>query len=244
MSAVSIESILNSHTNVKDSLSPTSSPRPLFPSISIPRELTLLERSAEEPTDEPDDERPLAERVYMFSQLLSDLEDICDLQMPFLDQMMDDLSENLSGSNEEEEDEAEDPDQQDYGISFFRGEYSWNMQAKKEEIPVADEEEDSEDECDVEVLSNASQTNEQMDPVIGRWTNRDVHDVKYNEDKLAITFKAGRLGIFGLAINWYSNLPYQSWELRPDVKELLSISPWKNSLNNYDFFFQTRLSDI
>lgn len=53
----------------------------------------------------------------------------------------------------------------------------------------------------------------------GRWSIRDVHDPKFNEEKLAIQFRCGRLGYFGLAINWYCNLPYQTWELKPDTKE-------------------------
>lgn len=54
---------------------------------------------------------------------------------------------------------------------------------------------------------------------VGKWSNRDVHDVKFNEEKLSIQFKFGRLGTFGLAINWYNNLPFQAWELKPDVKK-------------------------
>ena len=53
---------------------------------------------------------------------------------------------------------------------------------------------------------------------VGKWTTRDVHDVKFNEDKLTIQFRFGRLGMFGFAANRYSNLPYQTWELKPDPK--------------------------
>lgn len=50
--------------------------------------------------------------------------------------------------------------------------------------------------------------------VIGRWSTRDIHDPKFNEEKLAIQFRAGRMGSFGLAVNWYANLPFQTW-VRP-----------------------------
>lgn len=53
---------------------------------------------------------------------------------------------------------------------------------------------------------------------IGRWSIRDIHDSKFNEDKLAIQFRSGRLGVFGLAVNWFSNLPFQTWDLKPDLK--------------------------
>lgn len=59
-----------------------------------------------------------------------------------------------------------------------------------------------------------------MKNVIGRWSIRDVHDSKFNEEKLAIQFRSGRLGYFGLAVNWYSNLPFQTWEIKPDAKKL------------------------
>lgn len=54
--------------------------------------------------------------------------------------------------------------------------------------------------------------------IIGRWSTRDVHDPKFNEEKLALQFRAGRLGYFGLAVNWYANLPFQTWECKPDIK--------------------------
>ncbi|KAH8281343.1 hypothetical protein KR018_011457, partial [Drosophila ironensis] len=52
----------------------------------------------------------------------------------------------------------------------------------------------------------------------GKWSTRDVHDTKFNEDKLSIQYRTGRLGIFGFALNKYSNMPYQTWDLRPDFK--------------------------
>lgn len=58
---------------------------------------------------------------------------------------------------------------------------------------------------------------------IGKWCTRDVHDVKFNEDKLTIQFRIGRLGVFGFAANRYSNLPYQTWEMKPDVKMYVNL---------------------
>lgn len=49
---------------------------------------------------------------------------------------------------------------------------------------------------------------------MGHWSNRDIHDVKFNEDKLTIQFRTGRLGFFGFAANRYSNLPFQVEYLR------------------------------
>ncbi|XP_037899532.1 dynein intermediate chain CFAP94, axonemal [Glossina fuscipes] len=57
----------------------------------------------------------------------------------------------------------------------------------------------------------------------GKWSIRDVHDTKFNEDKLSIQFRTGRLGTFGFALNRYSNMPYQTWELKPDFKNFDTI---------------------
>ncbi|XP_014297583.1 uncharacterized protein LOC103573796 isoform X3 [Microplitis demolitor] len=49
------------------------------------------------------------------------------------------------------------------------------------------------------------------------WSTQDVHDIKYNEEKQIITFRTGRLGIHGLAAFKFINLPFQSWELKPET---------------------------
>ncbi|CAK9799510.1 Dynein axonemal intermediate chain 7 [Anthophora plagiata] len=49
------------------------------------------------------------------------------------------------------------------------------------------------------------------------WSTKDVHDVKFNEEKQTIAFRIGRLGVHGLAAYNYANLPFQSWELKPET---------------------------
>ncbi|XP_006623978.1 axonemal 84 kDa protein-like isoform X2 [Apis dorsata] len=51
------------------------------------------------------------------------------------------------------------------------------------------------------------------------WSTKDIHDIKYNEEKQTIAFRTGRLGIHGLAGYKYANLPFQSWELKPETKK-------------------------
>ncbi|XP_066587951.1 dynein axonemal intermediate chain 7-like isoform X2 [Prorops nasuta] len=48
------------------------------------------------------------------------------------------------------------------------------------------------------------------------WSTQFIHDIKFNEEQQMITFRTGRLGIHGLAANKFVNLPFQSWELKPD----------------------------
>ncbi|XP_034248575.1 axonemal 84 kDa protein [Thrips palmi] len=52
----------------------------------------------------------------------------------------------------------------------------------------------------------------------GFWTTEDYHDIKFNEEKQLLTFRAGRMRPLGLAVHRYTNLPYQGWEVKPDTK--------------------------
>ncbi|XP_011865165.1 PREDICTED: axonemal 84 kDa protein-like [Vollenhovia emeryi] len=49
------------------------------------------------------------------------------------------------------------------------------------------------------------------------WSTQDVHDIKYNEEKQTMTFRTGRLGVHGLASFKFINIPFQSWELKPEI---------------------------
>ncbi|XP_076280139.1 dynein axonemal intermediate chain 7 [Lasioglossum baleicum] len=51
------------------------------------------------------------------------------------------------------------------------------------------------------------------------WSTKDVHDIKYNEEKQTIAFRSGKLGVHGLAAYKFANLPFQSWELKPEMRK-------------------------
>lgn len=53
----------------------------------------------------------------------------------------------------------------------------------------------------------------------GRWITDDIHDIKYNEDKLQFQFRLGKLGTYALATPRYSNIPFQGWDIKPDLKK-------------------------
>ncbi|RZF37267.1 hypothetical protein LSTR_LSTR014719 [Laodelphax striatellus] len=50
------------------------------------------------------------------------------------------------------------------------------------------------------------------------WTSRFIYDNRFNEDKQMLTFRVGSLLPIGLSTQRFINLPYQTWELRPDWK--------------------------
>ncbi|XP_050536332.1 dynein axonemal intermediate chain 7-like isoform X2 [Daktulosphaira vitifoliae] len=61
------------------------------------------------------------------------------------------------------------------------------------------------------------------------WTTDCIHDIRFNDEKQTVSFRTGRMGSFGLAVNRYSNFPFQSWEIRPegvaaDTGVILSIT--------------------
>lgn len=81
-----------------------------------------------------------AKKVYMFSKLLKDLDELNELQYPYAEKQIEEISESLSMSVEEEEVETEP----DFSISFLRtNDFPWNKKAEKvdEQLP----EEESED---------------------------------------------------------------------------------------------------
>lgn len=142
-----------SSVNIKHALIETNSPRPLFPKVTIKRELNVVEkidRSSSIVTDCSNDTNDLSERsndsakkVYMFSKLLKDLDELNELQYPYPEKQMEEISESLSMSVEEEEMETEP----DFSISFLRtNDFPWNFNKKPEksdEQPVEEESEDS-----------------------------------------------------------------------------------------------------
>ncbi|XP_063604864.1 dynein axonemal intermediate chain 7 homolog, partial [Penaeus indicus] len=56
------------------------------------------------------------------------------------------------------------------------------------------------------------------------WSTDYFHDVKYNEDQCVMQVRTMRLGVMGLAMNRYANLPFQSWELKPKGASSVSLT--------------------
>jgi hypothetical protein len=48
-----------------------------------------------------------------------------------------------------------------------------------------------------------------------------LHDLKFNEEKQILSFRAGRLGPLAIAAFRYVNLPYQTWELKPTTNGII-----------------------
>ncbi|XP_055842573.1 dynein axonemal intermediate chain 7 [Episyrphus balteatus] len=182
---------------------------------------------------------------YMFSQLLEDLDRLCEIQMPCFNEHVEEDTSNLSLTGSEAGGECLAPGipspDQSIGRKFSACAIIQGLQVKPAIKPPDDDdvksekaESSSEYEDDEDFLSkqlvgdaldNGNQYCNEVNPPnsspllsVGKWSLRDIHDTKFNEDKLAIQFRAGCLGTFGFAMNRYCNMPYQTWELKPDVK--------------------------
>ncbi|EDW07762.1 dynein axonemal intermediate chain 7 isoform X1 [Drosophila mojavensis] len=139
---------------------------------------------------------------------------IRDTQLPAQDQ--DQATKPKSaGSQDSSDDDADDEDDEDSLLELLEGNVG-NDSSAGGTLQQAFSGNSNSDNCDSETRRQKQSSLAAITQ--GKWSTRDVHDTKFNEDKLSIQFRTGRLGIFGFALNKYSNMPYQTWDLRPDMK--------------------------
>lgn len=124
--------------STKDFLIATNSPRQLHPKRTLKFDVKISERKPIEQNS--------GEREYLFSQLLQDLDDLCDKQQPLIEKQMDDISENLSVSMPDEGSDQQDAEPEE--TLFKSEEFTWNI-TRRETVPeiiepVEEEESDEE----------------------------------------------------------------------------------------------------
>lgn len=99
-------------------LIPTNSPRQLHPKRTLKFDVNVIESM---PTERNTNGK--SDRVYLFSQLLQDLDDLFENQQPLIEKQMDEILENLSVSAHDEHDsdqqDAETDDSPFKGIIFI-----------------------------------------------------------------------------------------------------------------------------
>lgn len=128
----------------KDFLIATDSPRPLHPKRKLKFDVKIVERK---PTLNEIGESSVNEHEYLLSQLLQDLDELCDKQHPQILKQMENISDILSESMPDEQgsDQAEGDSSVD-DLAFRVEEFPWNK--KVETVPEIIEpiEEDSDEE--------------------------------------------------------------------------------------------------
>ncbi|KAL5277000.1 CASC1 family protein [Megaselia abdita] len=194
---------------VEENLVDTGSPRELFSQV---RQRRILQITKQHPKS--------TNNVYLFSQLVTDLDDLYDLQRPILDDRMSEIGSNLSNSRSRSTSDSSIKSTSTRKFIILKESEvpDSNEETAEEEEESLSEYEDEEDDEDNVALDLMGEDKNEFPPKIGKWSTRDVHDSKFNEDKLCIQFRTGRLGVFGFALNRYSNMPYQTWDIKPDTK--------------------------
>ncbi|XP_035786611.1 protein CASC1-like [Anopheles albimanus] len=170
--------------------------------------------------DESDNEnsqsRSTKRKVYMFSSFMKDLDELLESKSPKLQGK---LEQELVGNTAVHAGATGKQSLQVVRSEESRGPRGGDK-GEKGKKPAKSKFDSDDEDVDygniLEVGNYVMVDNEKR--YIGKWSTRDVHDVKFNEDKLTIQFRIGRLGSFAFAANRYSNVPYQSWELKPDIK--------------------------
>lgn len=233
--------------SIDDIVYQTRQPRALFPTCKTKKMLKVVRQrssyelllsstsgendaSSEDENDESmysmESEQNLSTdkfHVYMFSKFMRDLEDLVDVSMPMVEKKIAEMSSNLSmpAETSDSNKKTKAVDRKDSGLSL----------SKNTSKVILDDSEDSDG--DSEEDDDDAEENRDMakytliDKIVkkanvtrcrGRWSTRDIHDTKFNEDRLTIQFRTGRLGLFALAANRYCNFPFQSWDIKPDLK--------------------------
>lgn len=145
-----LENIESLEPCIKDAMTPTNSPRPLFPFVELKQELVITERRLCNPLA---DRGPAngQRKVYMFSRLLRELDEMCEQQIPYIEALLEEISENLEEEEEKQEEEEIEPEQEYMGISFMRSnEYSFSLGRKEEVVETPQPTENSESESEPE----------------------------------------------------------------------------------------------
>lgn len=137
---------------------------------------------------------------------MRDLEDLIEMELPNFEKKITEISSNFSEANATST--SAGFDRQNSGISISKT----NSKSLLDVSSPSDSDQESDTDNEAEDLD--IQENSTIDLKVrsaniqrcnGRWSTRDIHDLKFNEDKLTVQFRTGRLGAFGFASNRYIN---------------------------------------
>lgn len=67
------------------------------------------------------------------------------------------------------------------------------------------------------------------------WSTNDIHDFKHIEEKGYVTFRTGVFGRFSVAAFRYSNIPFQAWEMKPEIESVIFSWALIKTSNGFDF---------
>ncbi len=168
-----------------------------------------------------------AKNSYMLSKFMCDLEELIDMEQPEFEKKITEMSSTLSmpttaETSEKQQQPAAPIDRNDSGISLTKTNSKSLLEGSDDDNSDIESETDDEEEENEKIaktlLSEKIVNEAKLKRCGGRWSTRDIHEIKYNEDKMTIQFRTGRLGSFAFALNRYCNFPFQSWDIKPELR--------------------------
>jgi cancer susceptibility candidate protein 1 len=124
--------------------------------------------------------------VYMFSKFMSDLEELIDVEQPSFEKKIEELSSNISNGGGGGKNSM--GNRKDSGMSLTKTNSKSLLEAGSDDDSdgESEAEDDEEEEREIERFAHIDSIVKQanMKRCRGRWSTRDIHDVKFNEDKL------------------------------------------------------------
>lgn len=174
-----------------------------------------------EKADADEETRANIKNVYLLSEFIKELEELSDMQRPPFDRKIDQIKTNLAKTNNESSKAHDRNVNSTEKISLSK------RNSKNQMLETNEADSDADSDTDNEEIERENEHRSMIDSkfksanfkrCFGRWSTRDIHDTKFNEEKLTVQFRTGRLGFFGLATNRFSNFPYQSWDFKPEFK--------------------------
>lgn len=137
-------------TSIDDMFEASDSPRPLHPKLYVKTNVKIKERQM--------NGRKTSQPEYLFSKLLEDLECLFEMQLPVVRKQMDEISEMLSVSIDDEQEEAADVNEIESAVddptkAAFGDDFAWSFLRKPDEsaADAAQIEKESEDEDSIEI---------------------------------------------------------------------------------------------
>lgn len=128
--------------------------------------------------------------VYMFSKFMHDLEELIDIEQPSFERKIVEMSSNLSDGGGNGKHSM--GNRKDSGMSLTKTNSKSLLETGSDDDSDAESEAEDDDEEGREIARCAN-----IDSIVkeanmkrcrGRWSTRDIHDVKFNEDKLVNFF--------------------------------------------------------
>ncbi|XP_030384999.1 uncharacterized protein LOC115632131 isoform X1 [Scaptodrosophila lebanonensis] len=67
--------------------------------------------------------------------------------------------------------------------------------------------------------TSSRRPSQKVGPIVKHWTTKYIRETEFDKEKLTITIKTDRLGLFGFAYKRYEHFPFRDWCVQPPIEE-------------------------